>query len=106
MRFLARKAHGNFTGELVTSFNDCVEGVRVKHRVRGSSVKMYDKAGSVLRVETTIANTEDFKVFRPQQEEGADGPAHTLAWRPLRQGRGRGPTTDHSDCLDNTQVLS
>ncbi len=86
MRFLARKAHGNFTGELVTSFKDRAEGVRVKHWVRGNSVKMYDKAGSVLRVETTIGDTRDFKVLRPRQEEGTDGPARTLAWRPLRKG--------------------
>lgn len=86
MRFLAHKAHGNFTGELVTSFKDRPEGVRVKHWVRGNSVKMYDKAGSVLRVETTIADTRDFKVLRPRQEGGADGSADTLAWRPLRKG--------------------
>ena len=82
MRFLGRKAHGNFTGELVTSFKDRPEGVRVKHWVRGNSVKMYDKAGSVLRVETTIARTTDFKVLRPPH----DDPDGTLAWRPLRQG--------------------
>lgn len=82
MRFLARKAHGNFTGEIVTSFKDRVEGVRVKHWVRGNSVKMYDKAASILRVETTIARTTDFKVFRPRQ----DDPDGKLEWRPLRKG--------------------
>ncbi len=55
MRFLGRKEHGNFTGELTTSFKNRPEGVRVKHWVRGNSIKMYDKAGSILRVETTIA---------------------------------------------------
>ena len=82
MRFLGRKAHGNFTGELVTSFKDRPEGVRVKHWVRGNSIKMYDKAGSILRVETTIAKTGDFKVFRPLQND----PDGALAWRPLRKG--------------------
>lgn len=82
MRFLARKAHGNFTGEIVSSFKDRVEGVRVKHWVRGNSVKMYDKAGSVLRVETTIAKTADFKVYRPRH----DTPEGRLEWRPLRKG--------------------
>ncbi|MEK7447106.1 MAG: hypothetical protein AABZ70_19840 [candidate division NC10 bacterium] len=82
MRFLAQKAHGNFTGEIVTSFKDRAEGVRVKHWVNGNSIKMYDKAGSVLRVETTIAKTADFKVFRPLQ----DRPDGKLAWRPLRKG--------------------
>ena len=82
MRFLGRKAHGNFIGELVTSFKDRPEGVRIKHWVRGNSVKMYDKAGSILRVETTVAQTADFKVFRPRQ----DRPDGKLAWLPLRKG--------------------
>jgi hypothetical protein len=82
MRFLGRKANGNFTGELVTSFKNRPEGVRVKHWVHGNSVKMYDKAGSVLRVETTVAQTRDFKVFRPRQ----DDPTGRLEWRPLRKG--------------------
>jgi len=82
MRFLGRKAHGNFTGELVTSFKDRAEGVRVKHWVNGNSIKMYDKAGSVLRVETTIAKTTDFKVYRPKQGDSED----RLGWRPLRKG--------------------
>ncbi len=82
MRFLCRKAPGNFTGEIVTSFKDRAEGVRVKHWVRGNSLKMYDKAASVLRIETTIAQTTDFKVLRPPHNE----PEGKLAWRPLRKG--------------------
>jgi hypothetical protein len=82
MRFLGRKAHACFTGEITTSFKDRAEGVRVKHWVRGNSIKMYDKAGSVLRVETTIAKTDDFKVLRPPH----DDPAGRLEWRPLRKG--------------------
>ena len=82
MRFLARKAHGNFIGEITTSFKDRAEGVRVKHWVNGNSIKMYDKAKSVLRVETTIGDTSDFKVFRPRH----DDPEGTLEWLPLRKG--------------------
>lgn len=82
MRFLGKKASGNFTGELTTSFKDRPEGVRVKHWARGNSVKMYDKAGSVLRVETTIARTTDFKVFRSPHRD----PKGKLAWKPLRKG--------------------
>lgn len=83
MRFLGKKAHGNFTGELVTSFKDRPEGVRVKHWVGGNSIKMYDKAGSILRVETTIAQTKPFKVFRPKDDARPDA---KLAWLPLRKG--------------------
>jgi hypothetical protein len=82
MRFLAQKAPGNFTGEIVTSFKHRAEGIRVKHWLRGNSIKMYDKAGSVLRIETTIGQTEDFKVFRPK----TTGDQQDLEWLPLRKG--------------------
>jgi hypothetical protein len=82
MRFLGRKPHSNFLGEIETSFKDRAEGVRVKHWVRGNSIKMYDKAASVLRLETTIGNTSDFKVLRPAHHD-PNGP---LDWRPLRKG--------------------
>lgn len=82
MRFLGRKAHGNYTGEIVTSFKDRAEGVRVKHWVNGNSVKMYDKGGSVLRVETTLGVVDDFRVLRPR----GDAPDAKLEWQPMRQG--------------------
>ncbi len=82
MRFLGRKLRTSFKGELTTSFKHRTEGVRVKHWVQGNSIKMYDKAGSVLRVETTIARTGDFKVLRPPH----DDPDAPLAWKPLRKG--------------------
>lgn len=81
MGFPAQKAHGSFTGEIVTSFKDRAEGFRVKHWLRGNSVKMYDKAGSIPRVETTIVQTSDFKVLRPLQAD----PVGRLEWRPLRK---------------------
>jgi hypothetical protein len=60
MRFLGRKvpANGNLpprlAAEVVSDVKHRPEGVRIKHRVGDNSVKMYDKQGSVLRVETTI----------------------------------------------------
>jgi len=83
MRFLGQKLHANFKGEVITRFKERPEGVRVKHWVRGNSVKMYDKARRVLRVETTIARTTDFKVLRPLRD---DRPEEMLAWKPLRKG--------------------
>jgi hypothetical protein len=82
MRFLAQKAPGNYTGEIVTSFKDRAEGVRVKHWLRGNSIKMYDKAGSVFRVETTIGDPTDFKVFRPLHND----PHGKRRWLPMRKG--------------------
>jgi len=88
LRFLGRKvpahrtAHQKFTGEVVSDLKQRPEGVRLKHRVKGNSIKLYDKQGSVLRVETTINEPGDFKVYRPKEgDEG--GPKE---WRKMRQG--------------------
>jgi hypothetical protein len=82
LRFLGQKLHSNFQGEVTTSCKRRIEGVRVKHWARGNSVKMYDKAGCILRVETTMANTAGFKVLRPHH----DDPDGKLEWKPLRKG--------------------
>jgi hypothetical protein len=88
MRFLGHKVpehggvRGTFKGEVVSDTKHRPEGVRIKHRLNGNSIKMYDKHGSVLRVETTINAPRDFKVFRPT-EGHPDGPLH---WQKMRQG--------------------
>jgi hypothetical protein len=83
MRFLGKRVHGNFSGEVVSDFCHRPEGIRVKHRVKANSVKMYDKGGgSVLRIETTINDPYDFKVFRPLE----GNPGGQKAWRPLTKG--------------------
>lgn len=58
------------------------EGVRIKHALNRNSVKMYDKQGSVLRIETTVNDPRDMKVYRPLEGE-PNGPK---AWRRLRKG--------------------
>ena len=45
---------------------------------------MYDKEGSVLRIETTINKTEDFRVYRAKQGE----PGGKKSWRPLQRSVG------------------
>lgn len=88
MRFLGRKTpastqvHGRFGGEVVSDVGRRVEGLRIKHRVNKNSIKMYDKQGSVLRVETTINNADEFKVYRTAEGD----PDGELAWRRLRRG--------------------
>lgn len=63
LRFLGRKLHGNFQGEVLTDRKRRPEGVRIKHVMKRNSVKMYDKL-SVLRIETTINNPREFKILR------------------------------------------
>ena len=48
MTFLGRKLTGNFQGEIITDTKKRPQGVRIKHRMKKNSLKMYDK-WSVLR---------------------------------------------------------
>lgn len=88
MRFLGHKVpahggvHGRFAGEVVSDLKRRPEGVRLKHRVGRNSVKMYDKFGTVLRVETTLNDPKGLKVYRKRESDPEGG----KAWQPLRKG--------------------
>jgi len=69
MTFMGRKMHSAFSGEIVSDIKKRPFGVRIKHRMKQNSIKMYDKY-SVLRVETTINNPREFKIFKKSTEEG------------------------------------
>lgn len=91
MRFLGHpvpvtygRVRPNFKGEVISDMKHRPEGIRVKHSVNSNSVKMYDKQGSVLRIETTINKTEDFRVYRAKQGQ----PGGPKAWRPLQRSVG------------------
>jgi hypothetical protein len=75
-----------FSGEVVSDLKHRQEGVRIKHSVNGNSLKLYDKAftvvGSVLRAEATVHNGGDFRVYRPKEGD----PEGELAWRQMRRG--------------------
>ncbi len=70
MRFLGRKLHPNFQGEVVSDLKHRVEGARLKHRMKRNWIKMYDKHGRVLRVETVINQPREFKVRRVSRLRG------------------------------------
>ena len=70
-----------FSGEVRTNSLKRVEGVRLKHWVNANSIKMYDQAGSVLRVEATINEPKDFRVLRPPSGQ----PEAPKKWRILRR---------------------
>jgi hypothetical protein len=89
MRFLGSRAatergrpRGTFTKEVVSDLKRRVEGTRIKHRLGSNWIKMYDKQGSVLRVETVINQTRDMKVFRTKEGDN-DG---KKSWQRLRKG--------------------
>lgn len=96
MRFLGHRVpahggvHGHFAGEVVTDLKARPEGVRLKHRSGRNSLKMYDKQGTVLRVETTLNDAGPLKVYRATEQGAArarrSGKPAQKKWRPLRKG--------------------
>jgi len=85
LTFLGRKLHPNFQGEVLTdSKKKRWPGARVKHRVKENWIKMYDKHGCVLRIETVINQPREFKVRRRGVRKGRT----VTDWFPLLKGVG------------------
>lgn len=82
LRFLGRRMGPRSRGEVTSSYLRRPEGLRIKHRVEENSIKMYDKAGTVLRVETTINHPRRFRVFRDRTRQGC----RRRGWLPMRKG--------------------
>ena len=81
LRFFGKTRPELCQGEVISTRTRRVEGVRLRHQVHGNSIKMYDKQGSVLRVETTIVHPEKFKVYRPSQND----PEQKKEWQQMRR---------------------
>ena len=62
--FLGRKITPQLAGEVGSQFSTRIEGTCIKHRFGSASVKMYDKFGCVLRIETTTNDVSFFKHHR------------------------------------------
>lgn len=82
MTFLGKRLNGVFKGEIVSEFKKRWPGARIKHRVKSNWIKMYDKHGLVLRVETVINDPKDFRVRRKSIRNGKP----LVAWRPMAKG--------------------
>jgi hypothetical protein len=73
--FLGRKLHTQYEGELGNRFNIRMEGTRIKHTMGPVSIKLYDKFGLILRIETTVNDLTFFKHYR--EVEHRDGSRET-----------------------------
>jgi hypothetical protein len=62
--FLGRKLHGQYRDELGNDFQTRIQGTRIKHHMGEAAIKMYDKHGLILRIETTV---NDVSLFKPQR---------------------------------------
>jgi|GEM_PF-89620 hypothetical protein len=63
--FLGRKLHGNFQGEMESRLSQVRHfGTRIKHSMGRVSLKLYDKFGVILRIETTVNDVSFFRQYR------------------------------------------
>ncbi len=75
MSFFGRRPNQSHF-EVVGDAHRRYQGFRVKHTLDRNWIKAYDKAGSVLRVETTINDPKAFQTYRKDKKQ----------WRRLRKG--------------------
>ncbi len=80
--FLGRHITPQLAQEIGSQFSTRIEGTCVKHRFGKSSIKMYDKSGIVLRIETTTNDVSFFKHHR--RVEHRDSPP-TRALAPVKK---------------------
>ena len=62
--FFGKKMHGKYEGEIGNNYHVRIEGSRIKHSMGKASIKMYDKFGHILRIETTVNDVTFFKHYR------------------------------------------
>lgn len=76
------KITGSLSKKIESECRESFEGLRLKHWINSNSVKMYNKSGNLLRFETTIINTREFKVFRKPENDESKSPS----WMKMRKG--------------------
>lgn len=81
--FLGRKLHGNYQDEMGNNFSTRIEGTRIRHIMGPASIKMYDKHGLALRIETTVNDLSFFKHYR--RVEHRDG-SQSQKLAPMKKG--------------------
>jgi hypothetical protein len=85
-QYLGRRWHARFDGEVQTRYKSVREpGACIKHYMKKNWLKMYDKLGQLLRVETVINQPGEFKVLRECRHR--DGTTST-GWFAMCKGVG------------------
>ena len=77
--FMGRKPDPRFQGEAVSDYKNRPIGCRVKFKMKSNSIKMYNKC-SVLRIETTINDPREFKIYGTVRHH--DG-TESKEWKPM-----------------------
>jgi len=81
--FLGRKLYGNYQDEMGNRFGNVRHlGTRIKHSMGPVSIKMYDKFGLILRIETTVNGVSFFKQYRQVNHRNGQT---SKQWAPMRK---------------------
>jgi hypothetical protein len=83
MTFLGRRYRETFAGEVHTRWHRREPGGAVKHWIKRNALKMYDKDGTVLRIETVINDPREFFVHRSRHKENG---TVVQGWYPMAKG--------------------
>jgi hypothetical protein len=70
--FLGKKLNGNYQDEMGNRYNVRIEGTRVRHSMGMASIKIYDKFGHILRIETTAKDVSFFKHYREVEQRNGE----------------------------------
>ena len=81
-RFMGKKPRANGKAAPSSQLPTLVQGTRLKHTLGASSLKIYDKVGSVLRIEGTTSDVTTFKYRRRVEPRRSPGSAQA---RPVRE---------------------
>lgn len=80
--FLGRKLNGNYRDEMGNRYSVRIEGTRVRHSMGMASIKMYDKFGQILRIETTAKDVSFFKHRREVEQRNGEA---VMKFAPLKK---------------------
>jgi hypothetical protein len=87
LRFLGKQVpdqgYGRCTGEAKIDLRERAEGARLKFWYTSNAVKMYDKEGVALRIETTINDPSGYRVWRAKEGAPEGAPK---SWQQMRKG--------------------
>jgi hypothetical protein len=70
--FLGHKLSTNYQGEVGNDFSTRIQGTRIRHHLGPASLKLYDKAGVIARVECTANDVSFFKHHRYVEQRNSE----------------------------------
>jgi hypothetical protein len=70
--FLGHKLTANYQGEVGNDFSTRIQGTRIRHHLGQASLKLYDKAGLIARVECTANDVSFFKHHRYVEQRNGE----------------------------------